>query len=158
MTGTKSQGGEPPGKSQLHVPHRASSFSKRGGHVQMCSKPRGARGAEPETFCRRGQLVSCSPANGLELCGYSCACLLWCVPVQCKASRQTQADIGHSAPSHNGGHALNRSRQLRRAKNRTRLNAEHPRVDPHQARNQTTCCTAVNYTARAAGTRIWTSE
>ena len=29
---------------QLHVFHRASSCAKRGSHVQLCSKPRGARG------------------------------------------------------------------------------------------------------------------
>ena len=28
---------------QLHATHRASSCAKRGGHVQLCSKPRGAR-------------------------------------------------------------------------------------------------------------------
>ena len=42
---------------QLHVTRRASSCAKQGGHVQLCSKPRGARGIEPETFTRRGQLV-----------------------------------------------------------------------------------------------------
>ena len=35
---------------QLHVTHRASSCSQRGGHVQLCSTPRGARGVEPGTF------------------------------------------------------------------------------------------------------------
>ena len=45
---------------QLHVTHRASSCAERGGHVQLCSKPRGARGIEPETFRRRGQLVLCT--------------------------------------------------------------------------------------------------
>ena len=49
---------------QLHVTHRASSCAKRGGHVQLCSKPRGARGIEPETFIRRGQLLSCPPTTG----------------------------------------------------------------------------------------------
>ena len=49
---------------QLHVAHRTSSCAKRGGHVQLCSKPRGARGIEPETFLRRGQLLSRPPTTG----------------------------------------------------------------------------------------------
>ena len=49
---------------QLHVTHRASSCAKRGGHVQLCSKPKGAPGIEPETFRRRGQLLSCPPTTG----------------------------------------------------------------------------------------------
>ena len=48
---------------QLHITHRASSCAKRGGHVQLCSKPRGARGIKPETF-RRGQLLSRPPTTG----------------------------------------------------------------------------------------------
>ena len=48
---------------QLHITHRASSCAKRGGHVQLCSKPRGARGIEPKTFRRRGQLLSCPPTS-----------------------------------------------------------------------------------------------
>ena len=66
MTGTTSQGGKPPGNPprQLHITHRASSCAKRGGHVQLCSKPRGARGIEPETFRRRGQLLSRPPTTG----------------------------------------------------------------------------------------------
>ena len=35
---------------QLHVTDRSSSCAKRGGHVQLCLKPRGARGIKPETF------------------------------------------------------------------------------------------------------------
>ena len=31
--------------------------------MQLCSKPRGARGIEPETFRRRGQLLSRPPAT-----------------------------------------------------------------------------------------------
>ena len=46
---------------QLPVTHRASSCAKRGGHVQLCSKPRGARGIEPETFRGRSQLLSGPP-------------------------------------------------------------------------------------------------
>ena len=53
----------------------------------MCSKPRGARGIEPETFRRRGQLLSCPPTTGPSVhfqlsnrCAYyiiySGACLL----------------------------------------------------------------------------------
>ena len=49
---------------QLHATHRASSCAKRGGHVQLCSKPRRARGIEPETFRRRGQLLSRPPTTG----------------------------------------------------------------------------------------------
>ena len=49
---------------QLHVTHRASSCAKRGGHVHLCSKTRGARGIEPETFRRRGQLLSRPPTTG----------------------------------------------------------------------------------------------
>ena len=49
---------------QLHITHRASSCAKRGGYVQLCSKPRGAHGIEPETFRRRGQLLSCPPTTG----------------------------------------------------------------------------------------------
>ena len=52
---------------QLHVTHRASSCAKRGGHVQLCSKPRGARGIEPETFRRRGQLLRCVGEGGTGL-------------------------------------------------------------------------------------------
>ena len=32
--------------------------------MQLCSKPRGARGIEPETFQRRGQLLSRPPTTG----------------------------------------------------------------------------------------------
>ena len=32
--------------------------------MQLCSKPRGARGIEPETFYRRGQLLSRPPTTG----------------------------------------------------------------------------------------------
>ena len=49
---------------QLHVTHRASSCAKRGGHVKLCLKPRGARGIEPETIRRRGQLLSRPPTTG----------------------------------------------------------------------------------------------
>ena len=41
---------------KLQVTHRASSCAKRGGHVQLCSKPRGARVIEPKTFRRRVKL------------------------------------------------------------------------------------------------------
>ena len=47
----------------LQVTHRASSCAKRGGHAQLGSKPRGARGIEPKTFRRRGQLSSCPPTT-----------------------------------------------------------------------------------------------
>ena len=33
--------------------------------MQLCSKPRGARGIEPEIFLRRGQLLSRPPTTGL---------------------------------------------------------------------------------------------
>ena len=36
--------------------------------MQLCSKPRGARGIEPETFRRRGQLLSCPPTTGPVCC------------------------------------------------------------------------------------------
>ena len=49
---------------QLHVTHRASSCAKRGGHVRLCSNPWGARGIEPETFRRGGQLLSCPLTTG----------------------------------------------------------------------------------------------
>ena len=49
---------------QLQVTHRASSCAKRGGHVQLCSKPRGAHGIDPKTFRRRGQLLSRPPTTG----------------------------------------------------------------------------------------------
>ena len=32
--------------------------------MQTCSKPRGARGIDPKTFRRRGQLLSCPPTTG----------------------------------------------------------------------------------------------
>ena len=48
----------------LHATHRASSCAKGGGHVQLCSKPRGARGIEPETFRRRVGFYQC-----LSVCG-----------------------------------------------------------------------------------------
>ena len=32
--------------------------------MQLCSKPRGARGIEPETFRRRGQLLTRPPTTG----------------------------------------------------------------------------------------------
>ena len=32
--------------------------------MQLCSKPKGARGIEPETFSRRGQLLSRPPTTG----------------------------------------------------------------------------------------------
>ena len=43
---------------QLHATDRASSCAERGGHVQLCSKPRGARRIKPESSRRRGQLLS----------------------------------------------------------------------------------------------------
>ena len=58
---TQRQSGLPPRELPAH---RASSCAKRGGHVQLCSKPRGARGLGPETFRRRGQLLSCPPTTG----------------------------------------------------------------------------------------------
>ena len=66
MIGITRQGGKPPGNPvrQLHATHRASSCAKRDGHVQLCSNPRGARGIEPETFRRRGQLLIRPPATG----------------------------------------------------------------------------------------------
>ena len=36
--------------------------------MQLCSKPRGARGIEPETFWRSGQLLSRPPTTGLPSC------------------------------------------------------------------------------------------
>ena len=50
---------------QLHVTHRAFSCARRGGHVQLCLKPSGARGIEPETFRRRGLLL-----RRLDQCGF----------------------------------------------------------------------------------------
>ena len=35
--------------------------------MQLCSKPRGARGIEPETLRTRGQLFSCPPTAGPNL-------------------------------------------------------------------------------------------
>ena len=32
--------------------------------MQLCSKPRGPRGIESETFRKRGQLLSCPPTTG----------------------------------------------------------------------------------------------
>lgn len=61
IAGTTSQGGELPGDplGHLHAAKRAaSSCARRGGHVQLCSIARGARGINPETFRRRGQLLS----------------------------------------------------------------------------------------------------
>ena len=52
---------------QLHVSYRASSCAKRGGHVQLCLKPMGARGIEPETFRRRGKVSSCPPTTGPKI-------------------------------------------------------------------------------------------
>ena len=49
---------------QLHVTHRASSCAQRGGHVQLGSKPREARGIRPETFRGRSQLLFCPPTTG----------------------------------------------------------------------------------------------
>lgn len=49
---------EKPPLRQLHVTNRASSLPKRGGHAQLCLKPRGARGIEAATFRRRGFVVS----------------------------------------------------------------------------------------------------
>ena len=53
---------------QLHITYRASSCAKRGCDAQLCSKPRGARGIEPETLRRRGQLLSCPQTTGPNLC------------------------------------------------------------------------------------------
>ena len=39
---------------QLRIPHKASSCAKRGGHLQLRSNPRGARGIGPETFRNKG--------------------------------------------------------------------------------------------------------
>ena len=49
---------------RLQENHRAPSCAERGGHVQLCSKPRGARGIGPETFRKRGLLVSRPPTTG----------------------------------------------------------------------------------------------
>ena len=38
----------------LHAAHRASSCSERGGHGQLCLKPRGGRGIDPKTFRKKG--------------------------------------------------------------------------------------------------------
>ena len=62
---------------QLQVTHRASSCAKRGGHVQLCSKPRGARGIEPETFRRRGQLLSRPPTTGPKRSHARSRCLVY---------------------------------------------------------------------------------
>ena len=47
--------------------------------MQLCSKPRGARGIEPETFRRRGQLLSRPPTTGpcVEQEIYSQSTCLW---------------------------------------------------------------------------------
>ena len=52
---------------QLQVSHRASSCAKRGGHMKLCSKPRGARGIEPKPFRRRGKLLSRPPTTGQDV-------------------------------------------------------------------------------------------
>ena len=48
--------------TQLYITHRASSCAKRGGHLQLHSKPRGARGIESETFRGRGTAFITSSA------------------------------------------------------------------------------------------------
>ena len=51
--------------------------------MQLCSKPRGARGIEPETFRRRGQLLSRPPTSGPldvhRLIKYQYVCLYVCM-------------------------------------------------------------------------------
>ena len=63
----------------------------------------------------------------------------WMWPVKhmyVRASRQTQAGIGHSAPAHRGGHVQNRSRrrEQRRGRQKTNPQAEQPRVDGRPSR------------------------
>ena len=57
----------PPQTSVRNSAPRASSCAKQGGHdhVQLFSKSKGARGIEPETFTRRGQILSCHLTTGL---------------------------------------------------------------------------------------------
>ena len=47
--------------------------------MQLCSKPRGARGIEPETLRRRGQLLSRPPTTGLRaymlMTDWPCICM-----------------------------------------------------------------------------------
>ena len=38
--------------------------------MQLCLQPKGARGIEPETFRRRGQLLSCPPTTGRLFFGW----------------------------------------------------------------------------------------
>lgn len=48
---------------RLHATHRVSCCAKRRGHVQLCLKPRGARGIDSKIFGRGDQLSSCHAAT-----------------------------------------------------------------------------------------------
>ena len=53
--------------------------------MQLCSKPRGARGIEPETFRRRGQLLSRPLTTGPKVLGaWSVRCVGWADWVDCR--------------------------------------------------------------------------
>ena len=54
---------------QVHVPHRASSCARRVGHVQLLSKPRGAREFEFDTFRRRSHLLPRPPTASSDRSG-----------------------------------------------------------------------------------------
>ena len=55
-----------------------------------------------------------------------------------RTSRQTQVGIGHSAPAKRGGHVQNRSRrrEQRQGRQRTRPQAEQPRMDGRTTRQE----------------------
>ena len=68
-------------------PGRASTCAKRGDHVQLCSKPRRARGIEPKTFTRCDSLRH----------KYTCMCLHGCSIVN--HQNQQAAGLKHTSYS-----------------------------------------------------------
>ena len=81
---------------KVHTTHRASCCAKRGGHVQLCSTPRGARRIEPEAFTRMGQLLPRRPSTGPEM---------YCAPWQCMcvctdSALKNMQDLGYSMWRH----------------------------------------------------------
>ena len=53
---------------QLQVTHRASSCAKRGGHVQLCSKPRRAHGIGTQDLPKKGSAFITSSDHWTEEC------------------------------------------------------------------------------------------
>ena len=101
MNGTTSQGEEPPGNPlrQLHATHWASTCESEAvtsSDLQLCSKPTGPRGIGPETFRRRGQLLSRPPTTGQSLSVSTHTCIHTCTHVSAVALTESTCSLSCS--------------------------------------------------------------